>query len=990
MKPACRCICAWAAIRSRWLVACLIAAALVLPGLRAYAGTTVVIPDPMTSPEHEELAVAVAFLVRSTLEASQHSPTPRRELALALEALTGRVPGRTLAVSSELAPKVLARLGAEAIVTWDLRVGAKGTTVTGVLTGSGGRRLARVFGTAATGDVAELARQLEKRLAPAIGATIQATPDVGLADLRPYLSAQAALVVGDPVAAARSVDMALPSVATRVGGAKAVMRLIAADPSLPALPRTHALLLMGDFKAAAARADAGLAVDSRSIALRAAKIRALAGLGDLSGAEQALQQIKNEASTPVVIAAALSLELRRGATQARLDEVLAPLMGRPAAEWRPILPLLASSAPGTFSARVEAGALAAAEKMIGQEPGLAATLAARALASGIGATKAAPLINVQDLSAQQIRAVGLHLAGEADSAAIDLSRKIRAREEEAKEAEQAAGPERPTGAPSTLANTLRPTLQGFAALYDPNLTSIQVAPLPGSGQPFYWPYLVRPQRLSEGLLEALMRSPWELNATRVKLPTDALPPERFTEEGMVNLAQDLGGGLIMFYRVRPAGFAPWVNLELVLYDSAKQRADRIETALIGRATSLVMLNPLLVIAAIVAGLAIIGWLILLSLRGTVVVRVQWDADAKDELFSILISRSPHTPSIENIGAYRKKLEWIGKRKRRFEAWNIDQNTAFRGIPRGKWYVHLYGIYTRGRQTMMLREPPQEVEVLARKTVFVAHVLEAAEAEFKVIVLDDHGAVEGARVWADDQRARAVPTAKDGSVTLKVVKGYHVIHVNARGMTIDRPYHVVKAKVHEMTINLVWERRQEFVSRALERQVDDAAVYMTKAPKRSDAATAPAEPAPPVVVPGVVEGMPVAAGNAPSPPGGIEIRLEDTPIVDLLPPPRQDGPAAGTGPSSPKLPTLSLKPLAPQPARAAASENRGPGPAPRTANTQARPEAASLELNIAMDDQVASSERAAPAPATRAPLSASPLELAQTVPPQSRPKKPGQT
>lgn len=944
MKPVCRSICAWAAIRSRRLVACLVAATVLLPGLGARAAaTTVVIPDPMTSAENEDLAIAVAFLVRSTLESSQHSPTPRRELALALETLTGRAPGKTLAVSSELAPKVLGRLAAEAIVTWDLRVGAKGTTVTGVLTASGGRRLARVFGTAATGDVAELARQLAARLGPAIGATVQTPPDVGLADLRPYLSAQAALVASDPVAAARSVDMALPSVATRVSGAKAIMRLVAEDPSLPALPRAQALLLMGDFKAAAARAEAGLAVESRNIALKAAKIRALAGLGDLPGAEQALQQLKNEGNTPVVIAAALTLELRRGATAAKLDEVLAPLIGRPAAEWRPILPLIASSAPGTFSARVESAALTAAEKMIGQEPGLAATLAARALSTGVGATKAVPLINVQDLSAQQIRTVSLHLAAEADGAAIDLSKKIRAREEEAKEAEQSAGPERPTGPPSTLANNLRPTLQGFPALYDPNLTSIQIAPLPGSGQPFYWPYLVRPQRLSEGLLEALMRSPWELNATQAKLPTDILPPERFTDEGMVNLAQDLGGGLILFYRVRPSGFAPWVNLELILYDSARQRSDRIETALIGRATGLVMLNPLLVIAAIVAGLGIIGWLILLSLRGTVVVRVQWDADAKDEMFSILISRSPHTPSIENIGAYRKKLEWIGKRKRRFEAWNIDQNTAFRGIPRGKWYVHLYGIYTRGRQTMLLREPPQEVEVLARKTVFVAHVLEAAEAEFKIVVLDDHGAVEGARVWADDQRARAIPTAKDGSVTLKVVKGYHVIHVNARGMTIDRPYHVVKAKVHEMTINLVWERRQEFVSRALERQVDDAAGYMTKAPKKSDAAMAPAEIAPPVVVPGVVEGMPLATGNAQSPSTGIEIRLEDTPIVDLLPPPRQDGLATGSGQSSPRLPGLTLKPLAPQPAQAPTDRNQNAS-----------------------------------------------LGLAQTVPPQSRPKKPGQS
>jgi hypothetical protein len=46
------------------------------------------------------------------------------------------------------------------------------------------------------------------------------------------------------------------------------------------------------------------------------------------------------------------------------------------------------------------------------------------------------------------------------------------------------------------------------------------------------------------------------------------------------------------------------------------------------------------------------------------------------------------------------------------------------------------------------------------------------------------------------------------------------------MQVERPYHVVKAKIHEMTINLVWERRQENVSHALEHQIDDALPYLT--------------------------------------------------------------------------------------------------------------------------------------------------------------------
>jgi hypothetical protein len=234
-------------------------------------------------------------------------------------------------------------------------------------------------------------------------------------------------------------------------------------------------------------------------------------------------------------------------------------------------------------------------------------------------------------------------------------------------------------------------------------------------------------------------------------------------------------------------------------------------------------------------------LVVLSFRGTIVVRVQWDPDSKEEMFSIRISQSNQTPVIENPTAYKKKLEWLGQRKRRFEAWQVERSTTFRGIPKGTYFVHLYGIYTRGRQVLTLSEPHEAVEVFPRKTAFVAFNLEASEAEFKITVVDDSGPVEGARVWLDQDRAKAAATPKQGNVTLKVPKGYHIIHVSAKGMQVERPYQVIKAKIHEMTINLVWERRQEHISRALERQVDDALPYLTvshkpQAPSGSPPAT----------------------------------------------------------------------------------------------------------------------------------------------------------
>jgi hypothetical protein len=593
--------------------------------------------------------------------------------------------------------------------------------------------------------------------------------------------------------------------------------------------RVQARLLMGDWAAAAELADEGLAADPKNVALRVAKARAQIALRDFDAAERELAMLKGARSVPAVVVARAALAVERGDPVEKRDEALSPLLGRPASEWRVALPLVAASPPGTFGPQVEAAALAAAQKLAPQEPGLASTVAARALAGGAAVSQAAPLIKVQDLSTEQIKAVGARLdkVGGADPAAAALSQEIKSRQDESEQVRATAqGPQKPVGPPSTLARNLYTLLQKFDLLYEPMLTAVTIAPLPGSGQPLYWPFLVRSERLSDGLLEALMRPPWELSASRSKIRTEELAASRATEDALAVMAHDMGGEAVLMYRIQPAGLAPWVNVDLILFDVSKQKVYRASSALVGRSTGLVMFNPLVVGLSVLALLGSVAWLVVLSFRGAIVVRVQWDPDSKEEMFSIRISQSNQTPVIENPSAYKKKLEWLGQRKRRFEAWQVERSTTFRGIPKGKYFVHLYGIYTRGRQVLVLSEPYEAVEVFPRKTAFVAFNLEASEAEFKITVVDDSGPVEGARVWLDQDRAKAAATPKQGNVTLKVPKGYHIIHVSAKGMQVERPYHVIKAKIHEMTINLVWERRQENVSHALEHQIDDALPYLT--------------------------------------------------------------------------------------------------------------------------------------------------------------------
>jgi hypothetical protein len=875
------------------------------------APAAAVLLDVSAAPELSEQAGAISLLLRSHLKAGPRPLTPSHELALAIEAVTGHVPGASLVVGEDLGTKLMERLAADRVVVLNLQAVPKGLAVLGVVLGPGGKRVARVSALAARAEIAELAHRAAQKIAPALEANSSDRLDAGLIELRPFLLARSGILTGDAVGAARALEVALPSVAARIPAARELIQSVSDDPGLPAPARVQARLLLGDWSAAIELADQGLSGDPKHIVLRAAKARALASLRDFVGADRELDLLKDSRLAQVLVAR-LVLAVERGDSPDARDQAVAPLVGRPASEWRAVLPIIATLPPNALGPATEAAALAAAQRLSKQEPGLSSIVAARALAGGALPAQTASLIRVQDLGSDDVKHLSARLEKVGDDPAVSTLRsEIKTRIDESEQATAAQGPPRPTGPPSTLAKNLRPLIERFDLFYEPSLTTVTLAPLPGSGQPFYWPFLVQRDRLADGLLEALGRQPWDLTANRTQVATEELAPNRSSEEALAALAPDLGSQAVLMYRIRPAGLAPWVSVELVLFDVAHQTVQHSSGALIGRATGLVMINP---IVAGIIGLALLcslGWVTIIAFRGAIGVRVEWDPDSKDEMFSILISRSSRTPTIESPTLYAKKLEWLGHRKRRYEAWNIERSTLFRGIPRGKYYVHLYGTYTRGRQTLVLNEPAQTIEVAARKTAFVMFHLEASEAEFKLTVVDNNGPVEGARVWLDKDTARSTASGKNGEATLRVPKGYHVIHVAARGLEVERPYHVIKSKVHEMTINLVWERRQEYVSRALERQVDDADVYMTA--HKTGAASAPSAPvapagldAPPPVTSRASNPVPVAAA-APSAARGTSAPLPRRPSsptdapelpspVDLGPPLDLDVPVdLGPGP-----------------------------------------------------------------------------------------------
>ena len=175
------------------------------------------------------------------------------------------------------------------------------------------------------------------------------------------------------------------------------------------------------------------------------------------------------------------------------------------------------------------------------------------------------------------------------------------------------------------------------------------------------------------------------------------------------------------------------------------------------------------------------------------------------------------------------------------------------------------------------------------------------------------------MWIDEEHGKPVVTGKDGCVSFKVPKGYHVIHAVTRGMTVERPYQVVKAKLHEFTINLVWERRQEYVSRALERQTDDVEQYMARS-MRKNAGSFPAV-------------APAGASPAPAPDPAIPEAV-DSEVVDLTPVPRRAAPAAAARKTTGQVAVPATPAAAPgahaPPARAPTPTQSPARPAPATA------------------------------------------------------------
>jgi hypothetical protein len=315
------------------------------------------------------------------------------------------------------------------------------------------------------------------------------------------------------------------------------------------------------------------------------------------------------------------------------------------------------------------------------------------------------------------------------------------------------------------------------------------------------------------MAEAASLWPYEMPSKLVPSPV----PEASEESTLRELSSTLGGDALVLCRIRVQGLRPEVVVDLAVFDPVRGEIEKATTLLPGLRYRLVETADWVWSVAATLVLLLFIWGMVVWFRGYIVVRIHHQSDSHHELFTIELSRTGRTPELGDPEAYRLRMQDLAPAYNPRKAWGVGKVTKFRRIPRGRWYVSLYGVYQHGRRLVAVNDAPTPVEVHARKMAEVVFDLQNRMTEFQITVHDGGHPVAGARIWVDGNVKGAVVTDAAGGAVVQVAHGYRVLHVVAKDVETKRPYHVIKTQRHEMQINLELERRRDNVSRALEDQ-----------------------------------------------------------------------------------------------------------------------------------------------------------------------------
>lgn len=781
---------------------------------------TAVVSDVVPADDSvREEAAAVSLLLRSMLVERQRHFVPRHELALALPSNKA---DRTeaLAVPPANAIEFMKKMLSDRLFTGRLEAKGDRLLASGdVWSPSGSLRSWKA--AAPHGDVYELARQIARQAAPLIEAGFIEVPERSLRQLRPLAIAQSRLLKGDAPGATQALSWLVPGAADGLSAAQEVAQQVWRTADVTATDRMAVAVALGEPTAMRTFADKVIKADPHNVEAHATRVRALVRMGDLPNAEKELRLLKPKTSYAAVAVAAAEYAAAAKASQEVRDDAFVPLLSQPAKEWKQALVYLASTKGGAFSTELETAILGKALSFIEEAPDLCTSLGLRALTSD-GASGALALIVAKYMGASDGEGVQQRLSALANSNtpnAAALNQEVALRIEVAKKIrlEDAGGA--PSGASVTLLNALAPVLEGFEKLSGRAFNSVAIVPLQGSGQFVLWPFAVKEDVLKVGLAAALAGPPHSMavKAAPVELP---LGESELAATAVVSLASKANVDSLLLYRVRPEGRD--AHVWLTLADAVTGQTWQQDAVIPGAATGLVGLNSnlLLFILSLLVIAAAITVRKLLS--GAVVVQIKDDPEIKESLLCVRISKNPTPPAVTNAVNFAERTRSAPPSRSRYAAARVDNRTSFAGIPRGAWYVHLYGAFKRGAELQVVAGEvfSRQITIAPGRTLSVNFALDASLARFAISVTDNERAVAGAEVWLNDQKERKTTTNSEGLAVLDAPRGKHVIHIVSNDLHVKRPYDVLQTKLLEVKVKLDWERRRDDASRSLDRDAQE--------------------------------------------------------------------------------------------------------------------------------------------------------------------------
>ncbi len=793
-------------------------------------GQGVVVADLASPPELRDDAVAISLLIRSMLASPRRPLVARADIAAALQSLAGSAP-RDLVVPPDVLETLVQRLKADRTFVGTLAGDGKRLVASGQVMGPSGGKIADITAAAPVGEPAQLAREIARRLAPRVDATFDHGPAPSFGQLQPYVAASTALLGGDRDAAARALALGDPEVGAAVSAAAELGATVSADAQAPLEHRIASALAVGDKLGAAKLAEEVLAAAPDDPAARAGMARVFLVMKNLTAADRELERLRKLDDHPAVLFARAELALKIGTPAAR-TAALRPILGaaargEPSAPslLAPVLAAVGRTAHGALAKDLEIAVVEAARHVASKHPAVASAVGLRAVRGGVDLPRAFKLIRASDLRMDDlalIRPTVEAAAKDDDEEAIRLRTAIAQREAVAREIRLSRSGGVRSGGLSSVAVALGPALQPLLD-FKRKPQYAMLLPMAGGGQPFYWPFAVVPDRLREALGDALTGAPFDMGIIDAGGTTEWIE-ETATKKRLGELAAG-EADVVILYRLLAIRLNIEVRLEIfdVETKTMSPAAVTIPFYRTGYDTGLGRVQPIPIVGATMI-LAVLFGLALFAVahvRGSIMVTVTHDPGAKDEMLTLVINRSPTIAPIANNLEYAQRLQKTGKTKTRFGATRVEGQTRFQGIASGRWWVHLQGTYSKAGQVRALDAGlSREVDVVLRRTAFVNFNLEPNYAEFHVIVYDGDAPVGGARAWVDDEKAKPVPTNNKGKCVILVPRGKHVVRVQAKELLIERPFNVFKTSAQELKINLVWERRMDDASRALEQQAPE--------------------------------------------------------------------------------------------------------------------------------------------------------------------------